>query len=88
MKSLKTTLIAVAMLTVATPSMAAEPFAELTNALASTISAQVVEMSSNLQAELGESLSAAAAEFVNSVSEVAVETEATVTETNAEQAAK
>lgn len=88
MKSLKTTLIAVAMLTVATPSMAAEPFAELTNALASTISAQVVEMSSNLQAELGESLSAAAAEFVNSASEVAVKTEATVTETNAEQAAK
>ncbi len=88
MKTLKTTLIAVAMLTVATPSMAAEPFAELTNALASTISAQVVEMSSNLQAELGKSLSATAAEFVNSASEAAAETVSTDVETSIEQAVK
>lgn len=88
MKTLKTTLIAVALLTVATPSMAAEPFAELTNALASTISAQVVEMSSNLQAELGKSLSAAAAEFVNSASEVAAETVSTDVDTSIEQAVK
>ncbi len=71
MKALKTTLIAVALLTVATPSMAAEPFVELTNALASSISAQVFEMSSNLKVELGASLNAAAADFVSSASEVA-----------------
>lgn len=71
MKTLKTTLIAVAMMTVAAPSMAAEPLVDLTNSLASTISAQVIEMTSNLQTELGESLSAAAAEFVSSASTVA-----------------
>jgi hypothetical protein len=85
MKTLKTSLIAVALFTVATPSMAAEPLTELTNALASSVSTQVIEMSTNLKAELGASLNAAAAEFVSSASEVAEAAVSESAETELEQ---
>ena len=69
MKTVKTTLIAIALFSATTPAMAAETNTDLSAKLASAISAQVVEITQSMQADLQSSLKSAAVEFVATASE-------------------
>ena len=69
MKTVKTTLIAIAFFSAATPTMASETNTDLSTKLASAISAQVIEITQSMQADLQNSLKSAAVEFVAAASE-------------------
>ncbi len=69
MKTVKTTLIAIALFSATTPAMAAETNTDLSAKLASAISAQVFEITQSMQADLQSSLKSAAVEFVATASE-------------------
>lgn len=89
MKTVKTTLIAIALFAAATPTMASETNTDLSAKLASAISAQVVEITQSMQADLQNSLKSAAVEFVATASEaITADTQTTENAENAVQSGK